>query len=62
MMGIDSGEIQAIRWIYPILGLPQAKLDEFPPGRYILVSENTRIWRWFRGFLIPSFLMYKYEG
>uniref|UniRef100_G1NT67 CFAP47-like immunoglobulin-like domain-containing protein n=1 Tax=Myotis lucifugus TaxID=59463 RepID=G1NT67_MYOLU len=31
MMVADSGEIQAIRWIYPILGLPQAKHDEFPP-------------------------------
>lgn len=45
MMVVDGGKIQAIRWIYPILGLPQAKPDEFPPGRYILVSENTRIWR-----------------
>ncbi|EPQ15383.1 hypothetical protein D623_10008657 [Myotis brandtii] len=31
MMVADSGEMQAIRWIYPILGLPQAKHDEFPP-------------------------------
>ncbi|XP_054576921.1 cilia- and flagella-associated protein 47 [Eptesicus fuscus] len=32
MMGIHRGEIQTIRWIYPILGLPQAKHDEFPPA------------------------------
>ncbi|XP_036083014.1 cilia- and flagella-associated protein 47 isoform X3 [Rousettus aegyptiacus] len=30
-MGIDSGEIQTIQWIYPILGLPQAKHAKFPP-------------------------------
>nr|KAF6320456.1 cilia and flagella associated protein 47 [Pipistrellus kuhlii] len=32
MMGVHGGEIQAIRFIYPILGLPQAKHDEFPPA------------------------------
>uniref|UniRef100_UPI001659D673 cilia- and flagella-associated protein 47-like n=1 Tax=Halichoerus grypus TaxID=9711 RepID=UPI001659D673 len=29
-MGIKSGEIQAIHWIYPILGLPQALHPKFP--------------------------------
>ncbi|XP_036923682.1 cilia- and flagella-associated protein 47 [Sturnira hondurensis] len=31
MMGVDSGEIEAIRWIYPIIGLPEAKHEEFVP-------------------------------
>ncbi|XP_048069741.1 cilia- and flagella-associated protein 47 [Ursus arctos] len=29
-MGIESGEIQAIYWVYPILGLPQALHTKFP--------------------------------
>uniref|UniRef100_A0A7N5JXY1 Cilia and flagella associated protein 47 n=1 Tax=Ailuropoda melanoleuca TaxID=9646 RepID=A0A7N5JXY1_AILME len=29
-MGIESGEIQAIHWIYPILGLPQVVHPKFP--------------------------------
>ncbi|XP_030882467.1 cilia- and flagella-associated protein 47 [Leptonychotes weddellii] len=29
-MGIESGAIQAIHWIYPILGLPQALHPKFP--------------------------------
>nr|KAF6491875.1 cilia and flagella associated protein 47 [Molossus molossus] len=32
IIGVDCGEIQAIRWIYPILGLPQAKHEEYPPS------------------------------
>ncbi|KAM8753166.1 cilia- and flagella-associated protein 47 [Rhynchonycteris naso] len=31
LMGVDIGEIHAIRWIYPIIGLPQAKDDQGPP-------------------------------
>ncbi|XP_045646419.1 LOW QUALITY PROTEIN: cilia- and flagella-associated protein 47 [Ursus americanus] len=29
-MGIESGEIQAIYWVYPIFGLPQALHTKFP--------------------------------
>ncbi|KAM7045480.1 cilia- and flagella-associated protein 47 [Molossus nigricans] len=32
IIGVDCGEIQAIRWIYPVLGLPQAKHEEYPPS------------------------------
>ncbi|XP_054329037.1 cilia- and flagella-associated protein 47 [Pongo pygmaeus] len=31
IMGIDSQEIQAIHWIYPIVGLPQAPPPKSPP-------------------------------
>ncbi|XP_066106636.1 cilia- and flagella-associated protein 47 [Saccopteryx bilineata] len=31
LMGVDTGEIHTIRWIYPIIGLPQAKEDQGPP-------------------------------
>ncbi|XP_054422311.1 cilia- and flagella-associated protein 47 [Pteronotus mesoamericanus] len=31
LMEVESGEIQAIRWIYPIIGLPEAKHEEFVP-------------------------------
>ncbi|KAM5291042.1 cilia- and flagella-associated protein 47 [Glossophaga mutica] len=31
IIGVDSGEIQAIRWIYPIIGLPEAKHEGFIP-------------------------------
>uniref|UniRef100_A0A8C9DPY6 Cilia and flagella associated protein 47 n=1 Tax=Prolemur simus TaxID=1328070 RepID=A0A8C9DPY6_PROSS len=30
-MGVDSGEIQAIQWMYPILGLPEAPFPKSPP-------------------------------
>ncbi|XP_058391604.1 cilia- and flagella-associated protein 47 [Diceros bicornis minor] len=30
-VGIDCGEIQAIHWVYPILGLPQAPHPKYPP-------------------------------
>ena len=33
-MGVDTGEIQAIRWIYPIIGLPEAKHEAFIPGMF----------------------------
>ncbi|XP_028379248.1 cilia- and flagella-associated protein 47 [Phyllostomus discolor] len=31
IIGVDSGEVQAIRWIYPIIGLPEAKHEGFIP-------------------------------
>ncbi|XP_066213854.1 cilia- and flagella-associated protein 47 [Saccopteryx leptura] len=31
LMGVNTGEIHTIRWIYPIIGLPQAKEDQGPP-------------------------------
>ncbi|KAM5195366.1 cilia- and flagella-associated protein 47 [Hipposideros larvatus] len=30
MMGVDTGKIQVIQWIYPIIGLPKAKRFKWP--------------------------------
>ncbi|XP_029785500.1 cilia- and flagella-associated protein 47 [Suricata suricatta] len=38
-MGTESGEIAAIHWIYPILGLPQALLSKGPP---IVITCQSR--------------------
>lgn len=54
-MGIESGEIQAIYWVYPIFGLPQALHTKFPQGTYILESENTKILSDFKGSFNPIF-------
>lgn len=58
-MGIDSKEIQAIHWIYPIVGLPLAPPPKSPPGRYTLESENARILKDLRYSLFPYLLCLK---
>lgn len=52
-LGIESGEIQAIHWIYPILGLPQALHSKCPQGRYAVESQNTKIPSDLRGSFNP---------
>uniref|UniRef100_A0A8C5W9G3 Cilia and flagella associated protein 47 n=1 Tax=Microcebus murinus TaxID=30608 RepID=A0A8C5W9G3_MICMU len=38
-MGVDSGDIQAIHWMYPILGIPQAS---FPRSSPVVIQCQSR--------------------
>lgn len=41
-MGVNCGEIQAIHWMYPIIGLPQALPPKNPPSKYILLRREKK--------------------
>ncbi|KAL6071903.1 hypothetical protein STEG23_025663, partial [Scotinomys teguina] len=53
-MGVDCGEIQAIHWMYPIVGLPQALPTKNPPI-VIKCQANKRIEEKVEVTLIGSF-------
>jgi hypothetical protein len=39
-MGVGYGEIQAIHWMYPIIGLPQAPPPKSSPGKDLVLKRE----------------------